>query len=70
MSNYIKDLQIVAKNLAKEYNAAFVPLQDMFNDLCDKSKQLLVWDGMHPTFVGHELIARKWLEVVEEKFYR
>ena len=70
MAAYIKELQLVARKLADEYGAAFVPLQSMFDEMKDKSKQLLVWDGIHPTIVGHELIARKWLEVVENKFYR
>lgn len=70
MLEYIKDLQMVAKKISEEYNAAFVPLQGMFNELRKKSKQILVWDGIHPTFAGHEFIARKWLEEVENKFYR
>ena len=70
MSEYTKELQVSAAKIAKEYDAAFVPLQNMFDEMKEKSKQLLIWDGIHPTFIGHELIARKWLNVVENKFYR
>lgn len=23
-----------------------------------------IWDGIHPTTVGHEIIARKWIKEV------
>ena len=57
-----------AKKIAGEYNAVFVPLQDMFNE---KSKitdmKNLLWDGVHPTTGGHQLIAKRWKECVKEK---
>jgi lysophospholipase L1-like esterase len=59
---YIQQLQIVVKKLAKEYGAIFVPLQNMIDTSQKKSKQPLIWDGVHPTILGHELIARKWLK--------
>ena len=28
----------------------------------------LIWDGVHPTITGHELIARQWLACVQARF--
>lgn len=52
-----------AQELAKAYQLVFVPLQEKF----DEAKQLAPtkdWlvDGVHPTFAGHELIKRAWME--------
>lgn len=56
-----------AKKVAKDYNAVFVPLQDMFLEYSEKTDIFkLIWDGVHPTTLGHELIARRWKEVTEK----
>ncbi|MBQ6838054.1 MAG: SGNH/GDSL hydrolase family protein [Clostridia bacterium] len=55
-----------AKKIAEDYNAVFVPLQDMFDDYAKKTDVYnLLWDGVHPTTCGHQLVARRWKEVVE-----
>lgn len=57
-----------AKKVATDYNAVFVPLQDLFDSYRDKTDiYKLLWDGVHPTTTGHELIARRWKECVKEK---
>ena len=54
------------RKIAEDYNAAFVPLQDMFDDYAKKTDVYkLLWDGVHPTTCGHQLIARRWKEIVE-----
>ena len=54
------------RKIAEDYNATFVPLQDMFDDYAKKTDVYkLLWDGVHPTTCGHQLIARRWKEVVE-----
>lgn len=56
-----------AKEIAKEYNAVFVPLQDIFDEYAKNTDiYKLLWDGVHPTTGGHQLIARRWKECVEE----
>lgn len=55
-----------AKRIAKEYNAVFVPLQDIFDEYAKSSDIYnLLWDGVHPTTGAHQLIARRWKEFVE-----
>ena len=69
MRERVGALQPVVRALAGEYGAAFVPLQAMF----DEHSRLvpakeLIWDGVHPTITGHELIARQWLGCVQARF--
>ena len=61
----ISGYQKVVRHVAKEYDFTFVPFQDMFDDLAKKTdSEYLVWDGVHPTMVGHEFMTRRWLETV------
>lgn len=58
----------VAKEVAEEYGAVFVPLQDMFDEYAQTTDIFnMLWDGVHPTTGGHQLIARRWKECVEER---
>ena len=54
------------RRIAKEYSLPLVPLQEKF-DTASKRAPSTYWsaDGVHPTFAGHELIARAWMEVFE-----
>ena len=56
-----------ARRLAEKHGAAFVPLQERFNEAC-KLAEPAYWlrDGVHPTAMGHELIARAWLEAFQQ----
>lgn len=55
-----------AKKIAEEYGAVFVPLQDMIDSYKEKTDIYnILWDGVHPTTCGHELIARRWKECVK-----
>jgi len=54
---------LVVKKIAKSNNAIFVPLQIEFDLACTKAEpEYWIWDGVHPTPSGHELIARAWLK--------
>lgn len=56
-----------AKNVAQKYGLKFVPLQEKF-DAAAKSASNDYWlyDGVHPTAKGHELIKREWIKAFEE----
>jgi lysophospholipase L1-like esterase len=56
----------VAKRLAEEIKAAFVPFQSMFDRACEWAEPAH-WaaDGVHPTMAGHALMAHTWLETVK-----
>ncbi len=54
-----------AREIAEEFNLIFVPLQKVFDEAsknCDIFE--LLWDGVHPTTAGHQLIARQWKKCV------
>lgn len=55
----------VARSLAREFGALYVPLDGLFAAACTRQAPA-VWaaDGVHPTPAGHALIARAWLEAV------
>ena len=58
----------VVKKLAEKFDAVFVPSQEVFNQACKKAPaEYWVWDGIHPTVPGHELITREWMKQVEKR---
>lgn len=53
------------RELAKEFNATLVPFQTMFEEAmkeCQAAK--LAADGVHPTLLGHQLMAKAWRDAV------
>ena len=67
---HVVGLQDAVRRIAKDYNAVFIPLQDMFDEYAKTvpSKEL-IWDGVHPTILGHELISRRWLEITAKEIF-
>ena len=58
----------VVKKLAAKFDAVFVPSQEVFNKACEKAPaEYWMWDGVHPTVAGHELLAREWLKQVKSR---
>lgn len=63
----VEPLQEKVKKIAAEYGAVFVPLQGRFNELCsEREASYWIWDGMHPTVCGHQVIAKQWLEYTKD----
>lgn len=56
----------VVRALADEFNAILVPLDGIMNAAAEKRPPVF-WapDGVHPTPVGHALIAQSWLRAVK-----
>lgn len=54
-----------ARKVAKSESCLFVPLQDVFDEFA-KSKDIydVIWDGIHPTTLGHYMIAQRWKQIV------
>lgn len=68
MKSHVCEFAVSARKIADEYNAVFVPIQDMFDKYAEATDIFkLLWDGVHPTTGGHQLIARRWKDCVEKR---
>lgn len=64
----ITQYQQQVRALAEQHDAVFVPLQDVFDEASKrKPAETWLWDGIHPTVVGHYLLAERWLEVINKQ---
>ena len=60
------EYQPIAKRVAQEFGAVFVPLQEHFDKAGKRyGKKRFSTDGVHPWSAGVELVARAWLDAVE-----
>lgn len=57
----------VAKEVAKESNAIWVPFQTMFDEAVAAGTKPEYWlhDGVHPTLAGHALMAQTWRKILQ-----
>ncbi|HVS54517.1 MAG TPA: SGNH/GDSL hydrolase family protein [Opitutaceae bacterium] len=63
------EVRAAVARLAAKYHAPVVPLQKVFDDACQRAPaDYWIWDGIHPTYSGHQLIADEW-ERVYRAFY-
>ena len=61
----LRPLQEQTRLIAERNGAIFIPLQERFNALCQvREASYWVWDGIHPTVSGHQVIADAWMEAV------
>ena len=59
--------QAIVAKLAQKHGAALVKLQKLFDDAAAKTADdYWVWDSVHPTYRGHQLLADEWERVVRE----
>jgi lysophospholipase L1-like esterase len=59
--------QAIVAKLAQKHGAALVKLQKVFDDAAAKTADdYWVWDTVHPTYRGHQLLADEWERVVRE----
>ena len=55
----------VARHVAAQANAVFVPFQSMLDQACRTTQPaLLTPDGVHPTLGGCHLLANAWVDAV------
>lgn len=61
---HVKDFQAVVAKLGAKYKTPVVKLQRVFDDACKRAPaEYWVWDGVHPTYAGNQLIADEWVRV-------
>ncbi len=63
----IKKRQEIVAKLAKKHHAALVRFQKVFDDACKRAPaEYWIWDGIHPTYSGHQLMAEEWVRTVQK----
>ncbi len=56
----------VSKRIAKKYSLEFVPLMEKFDKALELAPaEYWLFDGVHPSEAGHELIKNEWLKAFE-----
>ena len=66
-SEDIRKRQEIVARLAQKHGAALVHYQRVFDEAAQRAPaKYWVWDGVHPTYRGHQLMADEWERVVRE----
>jgi lysophospholipase L1-like esterase len=61
----VQQRQAIVERLASKYHAALVKFQKVFDDACQRAPaEYWIWDGIHPTYSGQQLMADEWVRVV------
>jgi lysophospholipase L1-like esterase len=67
ISEGIRQRQEVVAKLARKHGAALVQLQPVFDEAAKRAPaDYWIWDNVHPTYRGHQLMADEWERVVRE----
>lgn len=67
ISEGIRKRQGIVARLAQKHGAALVKFQPVFDDAAKRAPaDYWVWDNVHPTYRGHQLMADEWERVVRE----
>jgi lysophospholipase L1-like esterase len=58
--------QAIVAKLGEKYHVPVVHFQKMFDDAVQRAPaDYWIWDGVHPTFCGHQLMADEWIRTVQ-----
>ena len=61
--------QDAVARLAAKHGAALVRFQQVFDAACKVAPaEHWIWDGVHPTYSGHQLMADEWERTVRKKW--
>ena len=63
----IQKRQDIVARLAKKHGAALVKFQSAFDEACRRAPaEHWIWDGVHPTYSGHQVMADAWERAVRD----
>lgn len=61
----LAERQAIVARLGQKYHAPVVHFQKMFEDAVQRvPADYWIWDGVHPTCCGHQLMADEWIRTV------
>ena len=64
-----KKLQVTVEKLGLKYQVPVVHFQKVFDQASLRAPiGYWIWDGVHPTYAGHQLMADEWVRVVNEYY--
>lgn len=59
----LPERQEIARKIGKEFGAVMLDFPAAFADALHKAPlEYWTWDGIHPTYAGHQLLTRVWLD--------
>ncbi|MBI1371663.1 MAG: lysophospholipase [Phycisphaera sp.] len=62
----LEQFRAVVEKLAAKYHAPVVHYQQVFDDACSRAPaDYWIWDGVHPTYRGHQLMADAWVATLD-----
>lgn len=63
---HCKEYAARVRKIALDYHAIFVPFASVLDPYVKSAPvDRFVWDGVHPTYIGHEIMARAWYDTVD-----
>lgn len=66
-SRKVKECANMSKKIAEKYDLPYIELQDGFDKLSENAEtSYWVFDGVHPTAMGHEYIKREWIKAFKK----
>lgn len=65
----VRECAKVVEKIAKDYNAIYLPYNDMFDGLVktEPRPSYWIWDGIHPTPAGHRRMADMWITTADKE---
>lgn len=58
----------IVRRIAADFNAVLVDYPKVFEEAQQQASiDYWIWDGVHPTVFGHELMAREWIKQVGKR---
>ncbi|WP_158819456.1 SGNH/GDSL hydrolase family protein [Granulicella sp. S156] len=63
----LRKRQAVVAQLAEKYHLPLIHYQEIFDRACRKAPaEYWLWDGVHPSYAGHALMAEEWARIVRK----
>ncbi|WP_437222053.1 SGNH/GDSL hydrolase family protein [Planctomicrobium sp. SH661] len=68
-SRGLNQRSVIVERLAQKYDAAVVHFQTAFDQAVEEAPaEYWIWDGIHPTYRGHQRMAQEWERAVLAKW--